>query len=321
MIVITGAYGFIGSNLVAELESQSNEELVLVDEFGVGDKWKNMLGRRLHTMIRPHEIFEYIENNRNKISCVIHMGAISSTIAEDVDGLIDNNYRFSIHLVELCSAYEIRIIYASSASVYGNGEMGFIDTDDVASISQLRPLNAYGWSKKLIDEECAKRQFKNIVALRFFNVYGPNEYHKGEQASVIYKWYTLLKSDQPISLFRSYLPECKDGYQKRDFVYVQDCIDVVLWFMRNKEKEGVFNVGTGIARTFVDIIEHHEYILQKKAQCVYVDMPEQIRKHYQYYTRAELSKLRQAGYVKNMMSLEDGISAYITSYLNNKYYR
>lgn len=321
MIIITGAYGFIGSNLVAVLENQINEELVLVDEFGTGDKWKNISGRRSHTMIRPREIFDFVENNNDKISCVIHMGAISSTIAEDVDGLIENNYRFSIKLIELCDAYKIRIVYASSASVYGDGENGFIDADDVASISQLRPLNAYGWSKKLIDEECAKRQFKNIVSLRFFNVYGPNEYHKGEQVSVIYKWYTLLKSDQPLCLFRSYFPEYRDGYQKRDFIYVQDCIDVILWFMKNKDKEGVFNVGTGVARPFVDIIENLEYILQKKAQCVYIDMPEQIQKHYQYYTRAELTKLRQVGYEGDMMSLEEGINTYITSYLNKKYYR
>ena len=322
MIVITGAYGFIGSNLVTELECKSNEELVLVDYFGTNMKWKNMVARRLHTMLEPHQLLNFIDNNYKRISCIIHLGAISSTTEEDVDKLIHNNFLYTINLLDACNAYRIRMIYASSASVYGNGELGFNDSDAVEDISSLRPLNAYGWSKKLIDEACAKRNFVNIVGLRFFNVYGPNEYHKEEQASVVYKWYNGMKHDATISLFRSYVPEYEDGGQLRDFVYIQDCIDAILWFLGKPDIAGVYNVGTGCARSFMDIITILERIMQKKARYEFVDMPEQIKLHYQYNTKANLSKLRKAGFTKEMMTLDRGIEQYVTLYLNtNNPYR
>lgn len=321
MIVITGAYGFIGSNLVAEMERKLTEELVLVDTFGHGDKWKNLSNRRLHIMLEPQQIEGFIRDNHNSISCIIHLGANSSTVEDDVDLLYNNNYRFSTRLLDLCSIYGIRFLYASSASVYGDGKMGFNDSDNILDIQSLKPLNAYGWSKKILDEHCAARGYKNIVGLRFFNVYGPNEYHKGEQASVVFKWYNQIKNSLPIGLYKSYSSGYKDGFQKRDFVFVQDCVDVILWMIHNTAINGIFNVGTGCAHPFIDIVASIENVLRKKAIYSFVDMPDRIRKHYQYYTEADISKLRDSGYNKEMTSLEDGIQTYIKQYLNTNNYR
>lgn len=316
MIVVTGAYGFIGSNLVAELECKDNQELVLVDKFGKGYKWKNILNRKIHTMIEPEGLVDFIRENHDAITCVIHLGANSSTVEEDVDLLVNNNYRFSAKIVALCSEFKIRFIYASSASVYGNGNKGFKDSDVPADINELKPLNAYGWSKKLLDEECAKKGFDNIVGLRFFNVYGPNEFHKGDQSSVILKWYNGIRIESSIDLFKSYDENYQDGYQERDFVFVQDCVDVICWLIRNPHVNGIFNVGTGNAHPFIDIIINLEHLLNKKVVCNYIDMPKNIREHYQYHTLADISKLRYAGYKKEMTSLENGMKIYVTQYLN-----
>lgn len=316
MIVITGAYGFIGSNLVAELEHKSKEELVLVDVFGHGYKWKNISNRFLHKMMEPQALVDFIRDNHGTISCVIHMGANSSTVEDDVDNLVNNNYRFSVAILTICIEYGIRFIYASSASVYGRGNLGFKDSDTLEDIDSLQPLNAYGWTKKIFDAECAKHNFNNIVGLRFFNVYGPNEYHKGEQASVIYKWYTKLIIDSPIYLFKSYDENYIDGYQERDFVFVQDCIDVIIWMMENTAVNGLFNIGTGCAHPFINIINNLETLLKKKATYSYIDMPDNIKLHYQYHTQADISKLRLVGYKKPMTPLYDGMNVYINQYLN-----
>lgn len=321
MIIITGAYGFIGSNLVSDIEYKLAEELVLVDVFGHGDKWKNISNRKCHIMLEPQELESFIRDKYSAISCIIHLGANSSTVEDDVDLLINNNYRFSVKLLELCTVYNIRFIYASSASVYGDGKMGFKDSDNTMDIQNLTPLNAYGWSKKLLDERCAELGFKNAVGLRFFNVYGPNEYHKGEQASVVLKWYSRIKQDLPIQLFKSYSPNYKDGFQERDFVFVQDCVDVIIWMIQNTAVTGIYNVGTGQAHSFVDIVICIEDILNKKAVYSFIDMPDSIRKHYQYHTKADISKLRDSGFNKEMTSLEDGIRLYISQYLNTNNYR
>ena len=321
MIVITGAYGFIGSNLVAEMESKLTEELVLVDVFGHGDKWKNLSNRKLHLMLEPQQIESFIQEKYNSISCLIHLGANSSTVEEDVDFLLNNNYRFSCRLLDLCSIYNIRFLYASSASVYGDGRMGFKDSDDILDIQNLKPLNAYGWSKKLLDEQCAKRGFKNIVGLRFFNAYGPNEYHKGEQASVVLKWYNQINNSTPVGLFKSYSSSYKDGFQQRDFVFVQDCVDVIIWMIQNTAINGIFNVGSGYAHPFMDIVTGIESVLSKNAIITFVDMPDRIKRHYQYFTKADISKLRNSGYNKEMICLEDGLQLYIRQYLNTNNYR
>lgn len=324
MYVVTGGAGFIGSNIVAALEKLGHSDVVVIDKLRDENKWKNIGKRELRDIVSPENIFEYINNNQISIDAIIHMGAISSTMEKDADLIFKTNFSLPLSLWKWCAINQIPFIYASSAATYGNGANGFDDNQSPEFLSQLNPLNAYGWSKNLFDKRIIRNIFnkKRVppqwVGLKFFNVYGPNEYHKGVQQSVVSHVFSAAKQNNSFNLFRSHNPNFKDGEQMRDFVWVKDCVDVILWFLKNPSVSGLFNVGSGEARSFLDLANNVYKSLNKKPQINFVDTPESIRDKYQYYTKANISKLRQVGYDKPMTSLEDGIKDYVTNYLNTE---
>lgn len=322
-IVVTGAYGFIGSNLLAELEKRGYENIVAVDWFGTEDKWKNVAKRSYVYYLQPEKLIEFIERNCETIDSIIHLGAISSTTATDGDLVISSNYHLSINLFELCSRLNISFIYASSAATYGKGEFGFIDDSSFEYMSRLRPINLYGWSKNQTDLYIARNGgFENrttqVVGLRFFNVYGPNEYHKGSQKSIVEPFMTQLLNEGVIHLFKSNAFDIKDGEQSRDFIYVEDCVDVIIWFLNHKLVSGLFNVGTGNATTYNEIAEYISEVVEVPCKIEYIDMPDNLRNQYQNYTCADMNKLRNVGYSKDMTSARDGIRDYIQNFLTKQ---
>lgn len=324
MIIVTGGAGFIGSNIVAELEKQGYKDIVVIDWLGCEDKWKNIAKRELAAIITPEHTFEYINNHRSEIQAIIHMGAISTTTEKDADLIIQSNFQLSWDLWCFCRDNNKQFIYASSAATYGDGSLGFIDNDDLEHLNRLRPLNPYGWSKALFDRKVAReisegrKLPKQHAGLKFFNVYGPNEYHKGGQKSVVAHIYPLVKDNEEVKLFKSYNPKYADGQQLRDFVYVKDCVDVILWLLKNPNISGLFNVGTGEARSFYDLAKATWHAMNKEPKIGFKDMPEELKGKYQYFTQANLSKLREKGYNKPMTSLEDGIKDYVQNYLNKE---
>lgn len=321
MIIITGGAGFIGSNIVAELEKQNYKDLVVVDWLGSQDKWKNIAKRELAAIVAPENMFDYIEQHKDEIDAVIHMGAISTTTETDVDLIIRSNFELSWRLWEFCRDHKKQFIYASSAATYGDGSQGFVDDNSLAAFNALRPLNPYGWSKVLFDRKVAREVKegrstpKQYVGLKFFNVYGPNEYHKGGQKSVIAHIFPLVKDDQEVKLFKSYNPKYKDGEQLRDFVWVGDVVNVILWALQNPQVNGIYNVGTGQARSFYDLAKATWAAMGKDPKIGFKDMPETLKDKYQYYTQADLAHLRAAGFTQPMTSLEEGIRQYVQNYL------
>ena len=317
MIIVTGGAGFIGSNIVAELEQQGYKDIVVVDWLGSDDKWKNIAKRELAAVIQPEQLSEFLENHKSEIEAIIHMGAVSATTEKDVDLIIKSNFQLSWELWCFCRDNDKQFIYASSAATYGDGSSGFIDRDDLEFVNKLRPLNAYGWSKALFDREVAREVLekrktpKQYAGLKFFNVYGPNEYHKGGQKSVVAHIFPQVKNDEEVKLFKSYNSQYADGQQLRDFVWVGDCAAVVMWLLKNPQVNGLFNVGTGQARSFYDLAKATWAAINKEPKIGFKDMPEELRGKYQYYTQADLTKLRSSGYDKPMTSLEDGIRQYV----------
>ena len=255
MIIVTGGAGFIGSNIVAALEKAGKKDLVVVDELGSSDKWRNIAKRELCAVVSPEGMLDYMKAHADEVEAVIHMGAISATTETDADLIIRTNFTLSWHLWEFCSLYGKRFIYASSAATYGDGSMGFDDDASLEHVNALRPLNAYGWSKALFDRKVAREVKEGrpvppqYAGLKFFNVYGPNEYHKGGQKSVVAHIFPQVKANETVKLFKSYHPDYRDGWQLRDFVWVGDCVDVVLWLLEHPEVSGLFNVGSGKARS------------------------------------------------------------------------
>ncbi len=325
MIIITGAAGFIGSNLTAELENRfPHKKLILCDWFGEGDKWRNLAARKPYDMVPPEDLFDYIQEHNNDIEIIFHMGASSSTMEKNVDYIMDVNYYFSLNLWNLCSTYSIRFIYASSAATYGDGSLGFDDDTSLTYLNKLRPLNPYGWSKHLFDLAVIQRVERKEamppqwVGLKFFNVYGPNENHKANQKSVISTMYPKVKEGKPARLFKSYNCTYPDGEQKRDFIWVDDCIEVMIWLYKNKTVSNIFNVGTGKARSFLDLAKAVFAASKKKEVIEYYDMPENLRDKYQYFTEANMKKLKSYGYKIPFTSLEDASKIYIEKYLNNE---
>lgn len=322
MIIVTGGAGFIGSNIVAELEQQGYKDIVVVDWLGSDDKWKNIAKRELAAVIQPEQLSEFLENHKSEIEAIIHMGAVSATTEKDVDLIIKSNFQLSWELWCFCRDNDKQFIYASSAATYGDGSSGFIDRDDLEFVNKLRPLNAYGWSKALFDRKVAREVLekrktpKQYAGLKFFNVYGPNEYHKGGQKSVVAHIFPQVKNDEEVKLFKSYNSQYADGQQLRDFVWVGDCAAVVMWLLKNPWVNGLFNVGTGQARSFYDLAKATWAAINKEPKIGFKDMPEELRGKYQYYTQADLTKLRSFGYDKPMTSLEDGIREYVQNYLN-----
>lgn len=323
MVIVTGATGFIGSNLLYGLEQASYTSIVGVDTFGNGDKWRNVAKRKYVDFITTDSILTFISENHSEIQAVVHLGAISSTTEYDVDLILKNNYFLSKDIFALCQRNDIQLIYASSAATYGDGSKGFSDKDDAEYLSELRPLNAYGWSKKMVDLYISRHKgfsssTPQVVALKFFNVYGANEYHKGGQRSVIETFYNQAINDSKICLFSSNDIAYMDGDQIRDFVYVDDCVDVILWFLQHPEHSGIFNVGTGSGVTFNAISKHIMDVVKLNCEIEYIQIPHDIAGQYQNYTQADMKKLYGIGYPKKMTSYEDGIKDYIMNFLTQQ---
>jgi len=319
MYVITGGAGFIGSNIAAAVDTR-RQPVVIVDTLGNNDKWRNISEIPLKLIVPPEEIFTFLSEYTGSITAVIHMGAVSSTTEKDADLIIHTNFTLSQRLWNFCALNNLPFIYASSAATYGAGEHGFEDEFNDEYFSGLRPLNAYGWSKHLFDRwVLTQTETGNVprqwAGLKFFNVYGPNETHKGSQASVISHLYPIAKNDRTCRLFKSCNSEYKDGRQLRDFVWIGDCVSIVLWLLDNPDVNGLFNAGSGEARSFFDLAVNVYDALEKAPSIEYIDMPEDLRDKYQYYTKANMDKLRKAGYKQSATKLEDGIRIYVQDYL------
>ncbi len=322
MIVITGGAGFIGSNLVAALEARGEPDLVVCDVLGHGQKWRNLAKREIADIVAPDDLLAFLDAHANAVTAILHLGASSSTVETDVDFVLRNNFTFSLKLWDWCSAHDARLIYASSAATYGDGSLGFDDDGSIEALAKLRPLNAYGWSKHLFDRRVARLvadgapRPRQWAGLKFFNAYGPNEYHKKDQRSLIAKTFSAANAGEAVRLFKSHDSRYADGGQLRDFVWVGDCVDVIVWLYDSPEVDGLFNVGTGQARTFKDLIEAMFHALDKPTAITYVDTPVEIRDQYQYFTQAETARLRAAGYTKEFTPLEEGVTEYVRAYLN-----
>ncbi|CCQ72281.1 ADP-glyceromanno-heptose 6-epimerase [Magnetospira sp. QH-2] len=322
MIVVTGGAGFIGSNILAALEERGNRSLVVCDRLRSNDKWRNIGKRELIDVVHPDRLFDYLDGKAVEIEAIIHMGAISATTEFDADKVFENNFRLTMDLWRWCTLHRVRFIYASSAATYGDGAQGFNDDREPGHLAKLRPMNPYGWSKHLFDRAAVRRIIDGDpmppqwVGLKFFNVYGPNEYHKGGQQSVVAHVYPKAKAGETAPLFQSHHPDYEDGGQMRDFIWVGDCVDVILWLLDNPQVSGIYNVGTGTARPFKDLASAVYRALGKEPDLRYIPTPESIRDKYQYFTEADMGRLRAAGYDKPFTSLEDGVTAYVRDYLD-----
>jgi len=320
MYIVTGGAGFIGSAFVARLNREGIDDILIVDRLRTGTKWLNLRGRAFHDVIEPDEFLHRLEGGHlpRGISGVIHMGACSSTTERDGDFLIRNNYRFSRTVADWARTHGARFIYASSAAVYGDGTLGY--SDDPQLTSELRPLNLYGWSKQLFDLWVVRSGFVNQMAgLRFFNVFGPNEYHKESMRSVANKAFHEIRSTGRMRLFRSNSPRFPDGGQMRDFVYVQDCVEVMWWLLQHREANGIFNLGTGTARSWNDLAGAVFGALNLPVQIDYIDMPPELSRQYQNFTEADMSSLKQVGCPVTFRPLEQTVGEYVTKHLASEY--
>ncbi len=319
MFLVTGGAGFIGSNIAASLVERG-AKVVVSDRLGDDDKWLNIAKLLLEEIVPPEELPQWLAGRRD-LQAVIHMGAISATTERDMDLLVANNLRFTQWIWNWCADNRVPLIYASSAATYGDGEAGFDDDPSPEALARLRPLNGYGWSKHLFDRWAlrvvaeGRPRPPQWAGLKFFNVYGPNEYHKGGMRSVANHLYGLLQEQDSARLFQSHRPGIADGEQKRDFVYVGDCVEVMVWLLERGTTSGLFNLGTGEARSFNDLARAVFAALNRRAKIDYVPTPDAIRERYQYFTQATMTRLRDAGYDKPFQSLEDGVQRYLHDYL------
>lgn len=312
MIVLTGGAGFIGSCFLWKLNQEGIADIIVSDNLDSALKEKNLSGKKYSDYIKKEDLLKALETGKIPgVKKIIHMGACSSTILTDADYYRENNYEYSKRLGKWSVNNKVHFIYASSAATYGDGALGYDDSESL--IPSLRPLNLYGDSKQLFDLWVLENKlFKEFVGLKFFNVFGPNEYHKEEMMSIICKRFDDLRKGSPMRLFKSYRSEYKDGEQKRDFIYVKDAIEVMYYFYQNREKTGIYNLGTGKARSWNDVAKSMFSALRKKPVIEYIEMPESIRNQYQYFTQAKMDKLRDAGCNHEFMSLEDAVKDYCT---------
>ncbi len=310
-IVVTGGAGFIGRNLVAALNARGEDDILIVDDLGTDEKWKNLVGLRYEELMDKDSFrFSVQHDTLSGIETVFHLGACSATTEKNAGFLADNNYRYTRELCTWALQNNARFIYASSAATYGDGALGYSDQDEVTL--KLRPLNMYGYSKHMFDLWALKHElFDRIVGLKYFNVYGPHEDHKDDMRSVIHKAYEQIVQTGEVKLFKSYRPEYKDGEQVRDFIYVKDAVAVTLFFYDHRRASGLFNCGTGQARTWNDLVKAVFTAMGKPPKITYIDMPETLRAKYQYHTQAEMDLLRNAGFKESMTSLEDGVKEYV----------
>lgn len=320
MIVVTGAAGFIGSCLVSRLNKDGLNDLILVDDFSHADKAPNLEGKKFAQKVEREVFIEWFRANSSKVKFVFHIGARTDTTEFDKAIFDKLNVNYSKDIWNICTANAIPLVYASSAATYGLGEHGYSDAHDV--VQKLKPLNPYGDSKNDFDKWVLKQEATppNWYGLKFFNVYGPNEYHKGRMASVIMHAYNQIGSTSAMKLFRSHNPEYKDGEQLRDFVYVKDVVEVCMFLHDENPASGIYNLGTGKARTFLDLTTNTFKAIGKQANISFVDTPADIRDKYQYFTEADMSKLKSAGYKVPFSSLEEGIHDYVTNYLGERKY-
>ena len=321
MFLVTGGAGFIGSNVVASLNEAGASDVVVNDLLGKDDgKWRNLAKRQVADLVPPGDLMTWLKGR--KLDAVIHMGAISDTTATDGDLVMENNFRLSLRLLEWCTQTRTPFIYASSAATYGDGAAGFVDDWSLAALRTLKPMNLYGWSKHLFDLAVVDRHVKkqslppHWVGLKFFNVYGPNEYHKGHMASVLAKVFDEAKAGKPVKLFKSHREGIADGDQRRDFIYVDDAVAVLRWLLDAPSVSGIFNVATGKAESFRDMIGAMFKALGRPAKIEYIDMPEAIRGQYQYFTQGSVENLRRAGYNAGFTPLETAVGHYVTGYLD-----
>jgi ADP-L-glycero-D-manno-heptose 6-epimerase len=320
MLLVTGGAGFIGSNVVAALNDAGRADVVVCDTLGRDGKWRNLAKRQLADFVPLAELMDWLKGRR--LDAIIHLGANSSTTATDGDEVIENNFRASMRLLDWCTANAVPLIYASSAATYGDGEQGFRDDPSVEGLKKLRPMNLYGWSKHLFDLALAERAARGErlppqwAGLKFFNVFGPNEYHKGAMMSVLARRFDDVKVGRPVQLFKSHRDGIADGDQRRDFIYVDDVVRVVMWLLATPGVSGLFNVGTGTARSFKDLMLSAYAALGTQPNIQYIDMPEQIRGSYQYFTQSEVDRLRQAGYNGGFTALEAAVDAYVKGFLD-----
>jgi ADP-L-glycero-D-manno-heptose 6-epimerase len=320
MIIVTGGAGFIGSALIAALNKRGIADILVVDEHGK-DKCKNLVNLSFADYAEKNDFLKKVVKKRigTDIESVFHIGACSDTTETDAEYLRKNNYQYSRLLAQGAIDADIRFIYASSAATYGDGSKGF--SDDEEKIEQLQPLNLYGHSKQLFDLWAHRNGLlKKIVDLKYFNVFGPNEYHKADMRSFVVKAFEQINATGKVRLFKSYKPEFKDGQQMRDFLYVKDAVDMTLFFLDNPQLNGLFNIGAGKARTWNDLAKAVFAAMGKSVKIEYIDMPDSIRNQYQYFTQADITKLRKAGYKKQITSLEDAIKDYVRNYLQKDKY-
>jgi len=321
MIVVTGGAGFIGSALVWRLNQLGKKNIIIVDRLGSDEKWKNLVPLSYADYFDKGEFIDKIVNDEIEfeIEAIIHMGANSATTEKDADHLMENNYKYTQALAKYALEKDIRFIYASSAATYGDGSLGFEDTDE--NCLKLHPLNMYGYSKNIFDVYAYNNGIlNNIVGIKYFNVYGPNESHKGDMRSVVHKAFEQVRDYGKVNLFKSLHPNYKDGEQKRDFVYVKDAVEMTLFFLEYKDKNGLYNVGGGTARTWNALVTALFNAVGKPVNIEYVDMPEHLAEKYQYFTEANLGKIKKAGYRNPLYSLEDGVTDYVKNYLLKKKY-
>ena len=321
MIVVTGAAGFIGSAIVWRLNTLGKEDVIIVDELGLEEKWKNLVGLKYADFVHKDDFISMIleEDFSFKIEALIHMGANSSTTEKNADHLLFNNYEYTKELAKYSLKNNIRFIYASSAATYGDGSLGF--DDDESKLEKLRPLNMYGYSKQMFDLWARRQGILNkIVGLKYFNVFGPNEYHKGNMRSVAHKAFGQINETGKLRLFKSHNPKYKDGEQYRDFIYIKDAVDMTLFFLEHIEKNGIYNIGAGKARTWNDLAKAIYSAMGKPLKIEYFDPPKHLEEKYQYFTEANLDKIKKAGYSKPITTLEDGMTDYVKNYLLKEKY-
>jgi ADP-L-glycero-D-manno-heptose 6-epimerase len=321
MILVTGGAGFIGSNLVAEIVRRRLGSVAVCDRFGQQAKWKNLAKHPVAAIISPENLMDWLEDNGHYVNCIFHMGAISATTETDVDAILDVNFNLSMKLWFWCAENDVRLIYASSAATYGDGTQGFLDDNMLSALSALRPLNPYGWSKQLFDINAVRLSEQGATplqwaGLKFFNVYGPNEYHKGAMRSVAHQVFEQIRDTGKVTLFRSHHPDYEDGGQMRDFVWVGDCVDQMLWLYETPHVSGIYNCGSGKARSFLDLARAAFSALERPEKIDWRDTPQEIRRHYQYFTEADMTRLRQTGYTPQATDLETGINLYISDHLS-----
>jgi ADP-L-glycero-D-manno-heptose 6-epimerase len=323
LFLVTGGAGFIGSNIVAAL-CEAGHRVAVCDVLGeaASGKWKNLAKHPIDDLILPEgALYGWLAENARDLEAIIHMGAVSSTTEPDADLILNTNFGLSRTLWHWATAQKKRFIYASSAATYGDGSQGFDDAPEIAALQALRPLNAYGWSKALFDLHAAREAGDNSkppqwVGLKFFNVYGPNEYHKGGMRSVVDQIWPRIAADEAVTLFKSHNPAYADGGQMRDFVHVDDCVAVILWLLDHPEVSGLYNLGTGRARSFVDLARAAFAAAGREPRIDYVETPEPLRAQYQYFTEARMDRLRTAGYTSPFIELEAGVADYVRRFLS-----